>query len=301
MFDYKKPLNTHKMPYREKALEKAMNRFKWKSETLKLPLSPEFYLNVNGSIGYNKRDNKWVVGTFNGILDEYGDFMTYICHSLNTNDVKTFELKNHEEVIVCGNTSLYRPFNQERDFFAFMKEEADVSILSELLNTRLNKAFIAESDQQRKQIIKAYKDVVAGLPLIVVTSLLEGLDTVDLTDPQSVDKIQYLTSFYQSLEKREANNNGVDLEALDKKAQVSTTEITQYDDVTTEEYLIMYEKRLDFVKEMKENGYNLEIVRNPVYFDEPEKEDIEKGTFEQEEQEEQKEEQEEKQNDNEND
>ena len=269
----------HKMPYRFKALERDIILFNWKSEE-RLPLNPEFWVTTFGSLGYLIKEKRWVHGTFNGILDEYGDFTTYVCHSLNTDNVQSYEVKNHEEVIVCGNTPLYRPFEMERDFFSFMKGETDRSILCQLINTRFNKAIIAMNDPQKKQIIQAYKDVVDGLPLVLVTSILEDLNTLDLTDPSEVDKIQYLTSFYQSMEKREANNSGIDLDNLDKRAQVSTEEIKQYDDVTTIDYLIMYEMRKRFVKEMKENGIDIDIVPNPVFYDEPDNEDIDNGTFE---------------------
>ena len=36
----------------------------------------------------------------------------------------------------------------------------------------------------------------------------------------------------------------------------------------------------NFVEEMKENGFDIEIIKNPVFFDEPTKEDIDEGTFE---------------------
>ena len=92
--------------------------------------------------------------------------------------------------------------------------------------------------------------------------------------------MQYLSSFYQTLEKREANMRGLDLEIIDKKAQVTSSEIRQYDDFTTLEYLVKYEERLKFVEKMKEAGINIEIVPNPIFFDEPTKEDIKEGTFE---------------------
>ena len=153
--------------------------------------------------------------------------------------------------------------------YSFMKDEADLSILCQVINTRLNRAFIAMNDQQKNAIMKAYKESAAGFPLIITTSLLEDLDTVDLTIPGEVDKIQYITSFYQSMEKREANDFGIDLDNLDKRAQVSTEEIKQYDDVTTMEYLIMWEMRLRFMEEMKKAGIDINIVRNPIFFDEP--------------------------------
>lgn len=271
----------HKLPYREKSLERDILLFKWSGpEDFKLPLNPEFWLTEYGSLGWDLKHECWVYGVFNGILDEYGDFMTYVCHTLNTEDVKSYELKNHEEVIVCGNTPLYRPFAKEREYYSFMKEEADLSILCQVINTRLNRAFIAMNDQQKNAIMKAYKEAAAGFPLIITTSLLEDLDTVDLTIPGEVDKIQYITSFYQSMEKREANDFGIDLDNLDKRAQVSTEEIKQYDDVTTMEYLIMWEMRLRFMEEMKKAGIDINIVRNPIFFDEPTKEDVDNGTFE---------------------
>lgn len=269
----------NKDTYLKQALERDMILFKWRSETMKLPRFPEWYLTETGALGYDKIHNKWVHGTFTGIRDEFGDFTEFVAMTLNS-EPETYNLKNHEEVIVCGNTPLYRPFREERKWFADMKEETDRSILCQLINTRLNKALVAASDQQRKQIEKAYKQVIMGFPMILVTSLLEDLNSIDLTDPNEIDKMQYLSAFYSTLEKREANTFGVDLENVEKRAQINTSELKQYDDVTTLKYLIMFEMRQAFVDEMKENGFELEIVRNPVFFDEPEKQDVEEGTFE---------------------
>ena len=269
----------NKKTYLLEALERDMILFKWKSESMKLPRFPEWYLTETGALGYDLVHNKWVHGTFTGLRDEFGDFTEFVAMTLNS-EPDTYNLKNHEQVIVCGNTPLYRPFREERDYYAFMKEETDRSILCQLINTRLNKALVAASDQQKKQIQKAYKEVIEGYPMILVTELLEDLDSIDLTNPQDIDKMQYLSAFYSTMEKREANNFGIDLENVEKRAQINDTELKQYDDVTTLKYLIMYEMRQAFVDEMKEHGFELEIVRNPIFYDEPKKEDVEKGTFE---------------------
>ena len=271
-----------KLPYFEKALERDSIFFKWKSNTegFKLPFQPEMLLTTNGALGYSPKLNKWVVGSFNEIRDEYGDFVEFIGITLDTREKIAEPLKNHTEVIVCGNTPLYRSFNDERSFYSYIKSETDKSIICQLINSRLNKAIVVDSDQKKKQIETAYEAVKLGFPMVLVTSLLETLDTVDLTDPDDIEKMQYLNSFYQTMEKREANDSGVDLELIDKRAQLTSNELKQYDDVTTLEYLIMYEMRLAFVEEMKENGYDIEIIPNPIFFDEPKKEDIEEGTFE---------------------
>ena len=268
-----------KTTYKEKALERDILLFKWMSDSLKLPLNPEFWLTVNGSLGYDRVHDKWVKGTWTGLLDDYGDFTEYVCTTLSSTP-ETYTLKNHDQVIVCGNTPLYRSFEDERDYYASMKEETDISIDCQLFNSRLNKAFIAENDQQKKQITDAYRAVKKGLPLVVVTKLLENLTTVDLTDPDDIEKMQYLSSFYQTMEKREANDYGIDLESLDKRAQASVEEIKQYKDVTTMEYLTMWEPRQAFMEEMRAAGYDITIVRNPVYYDEPTAEDIDTGEYE---------------------
>ena len=271
-----------KLPYFEKALERDSIYFKWKSNTegFKLPFQPEMLLTTQGAVGYDKVHNCWVYGSFNEIRDEYGDLSEFIGITLGTKNKQSYTLKNHEEVIVCGNTPLYRPFNDERSFYAYIKSETDKSIICQLINSRLNKAIVVDSDQKKKQIETAYEAVKLGFPMVLVTSLLETLDTVDLTDPDDIEKMQYLNSFYQTMEKREANDSGVDLELIDKRAQLTSNELKQYDDITTLEYLIMYEMRLAFVEEMKENGYDIEIIPNPIFFDEPKKEDIDEGTFE---------------------
>lgn len=265
--------------YNDKALERDSILFKWNSEGVKLPYNPEFWVITNGSLGFLIKEQKWVVGSFDGRMDEYGDFKKYIWHSLNTDNVETGEAENHKDIIVCGNTSLYRPFNEEREFYSTVKAEADVSIMCQLLLSRLNKAIVAENDQIKKQLEESYENIIKGYPVIFTSSLLEEINTIDLTDNSDIEKMQYISSFFQNIEKREANDYGIDLELIDKRAQVSNSEIKQYDDITTLEFLIMYEQRQKFVQEMKDNGFNIDIVKNPVFFDEPNEKDVEDGTF----------------------
>ena len=268
-----------KKTYQLKSLEKYINLFTWKSETMELPLNPEFYLTENGTLGYDLKHNKWVHGTFTGIRDELGDFTDYVAMTLNS-EPDTYTLKNHKEVIVCGNTPLFRPFKQEREWFSYMKSEIDKSIECLTIGTRKSKAFLVENDRKAKELRRAIEAAEQGKPFILTTSILEELQTVDITDPSEIEKMQYLNSFYQAIEKREANDAGVDLDQIDKRAQVSTEEVKQYDDLTTENYLIMFEMRQKFVEEMAKNGLILEIIRNPIYFDEPTEKDVNTGEFE---------------------
>ena len=203
-----------KKVYIEQALEKYITLFNWKSDSLKLPLNPEFWLTTNGSIGYLIDRDMWVIGQFNGILDKYGDFKEYVWHSLNTNDVETGTAENHGEIIVCGNTPLYRPFEKERDWFAQMKSEIDKSIEVLNTNTRKYKGFVVENDRKKKELERVLKAADDGKPVIFTTTILEEQETVDLTDPADIEKMQYLNSFYQAIEKRENNFAGIDLDLI---------------------------------------------------------------------------------------
>ena len=270
------------MPYEEKSIERDAIFFKWRSldPEFKVPFEPEILMSLYGALGWDKINKKWVVCSPTGLFDDFGDFQSFVCRTLSNTDMQGYTLKNHTEVIVCGNTPLYRSFEAERSFYAGLKKETDKSIRAQLILSRLSKAIVADSDNKAKQIRDAFEDIKEGNLLVLTTSLLENIETLDLTNSDDIEKMQYLSSFYQSIEKREANDYGVDLELIDKRAQVTSNEIKQYDDVTTLEYLIMFECRQRFVEEMKENGINIEIVRNPVFFDEPTKEDVNEGEFE---------------------
>ena len=269
-----------KLDYMNIQLNRDINLFHWKSDSMKLPRDPEFYLAKEGCLGYDLKNGRWVRGNFTGILDEFGDFTTFIALPLQTIDKGAEELKNHEEVIVCRNNPLMIPNNIKNEWFSSLREENDKSLMALIIMTRYSKALVAYSDPQKKQIEAAMENIKEGLPIVFTSSIIEELNQLDLTNPQDVDKIQYLSSFAGEVDKREANLKGIDLELLDKRAQVTSNELKQYDDITTLEYTIAYNERLRFVEEMKEKGFELEIVRNPIFFDEPTEEDIDDGEFE---------------------
>ena len=266
--------------YMNIAINRDILSFTWKSKDLKLPRDPEFWVSTNGVLAFDKVDNKWKRGQFTGTLDDEGDFETYVAIPLSSSNPGALDRKNHEEVIVCRNNPLCLPNTAQNEWFAKLKSESDTSLMCMILLTRLSKIIEAFSDPQKKQIEEAFKNIKEGLPVVITSSLIEDLKIQELTDPDFIDKIQYISGLMQEIDKREANLKGIDLELLDKRAQVTSNELKQYDDITTLDYLVRYSERLRFVEEMKENGFDIEIVPNPIFFDEPKKEDIDEGTFE---------------------
>ena len=272
--------------YMNIAINRDILSFTWKSKDIKLPRDPEFWLSTNGVLGFDKTDMKWKRGQFTGVLDEEGDFETYVALPLSSSNPGAADRKNHEQIIVCRNNPLCLPNTAQNEWFAKLKSESDTSLMCMILLTRLSKIIEAFSDAQKNQIEAAFKNIKEGLPVVITSSLIEDLKIQELTDPDFIDKIQYISGLMQEIDKREANLKGIDLELLDKRAQVTSNELKQYDDITTLDYLVRYTERLRFVEEMKENGFDIEIVPNPIFFDEPKKEDIDEGTFKSKEQEE---------------
>ena len=272
--------------YMDIAINRDILSFTWKSDSLKLPRDPEFWLSTNGVLAFDKIDNKWKRGQFTGTLDDEGDFETYVAIPLSSSNPGALDRKNHEQIIVCRNNPLCLPNTASNEWFSKLKSESDTSLMCMILLTRLSKIIEAFSDAQKKQIEAAFKNIKEGLPVVITSRLIEDLKIKELTDPDFIDKIQYISGLMQEIDKREANLKGIDLELLDKRAQVTSNELKQYDDITTLDYLVRYSERLRFVEEMKENGFDIEIVPNPIFFDEPKKKDIEEGTFESKEQEE---------------
>ena len=272
--------------YMDIQLNRDMNLFKWKGKNIPVPRDPEFYTATMGVLGFDLIRKRWVRGNFTGILDDLGDFETFIALPLSTTNEGAIELKNHSEVVVCRNNPLCLPNNAQNAWFSHLKAENDKSLLIMILLTRLNKAIKVYTDQQKKQIEEAFKNIKEGFPVVFTSSLIEDLEVMELTSPEYIDKMQYLSGIMSEIDKREANLKGIDLEVLDKRAQVTSNELKQYDDITTLDYMVRFNERMRFVEEMKENGYEIEIIRNPIFFDEPTEEDTDEGTFEAKEEEE---------------
>lgn len=259
--------------YRSKELQKASILFKWKSEDIKIPRNIEAILADGGSIGYCKENDTWYMGQFTGMKDKLNEFTEYVGITLDTNHV-TKTMANNKEVVVCGNNPFYLPDSPIFDWYAGFSEDIDISMYFQLINSRNIPALTADSDQKANQIKKAFEQIKAGVPVVITTDIFSGTETIDLTDKSLIEKMQYITSFNADVEKRFANARGIDVNTLDKRAQVTSDELNQFTDVTTNNFLVMLEARQEFCEKMKDIfGINIECVRNPIYSDEPSSEE----------------------------
>lgn len=255
--------------------------FKWNS-TIELPRNIELILRTYGSIGYSLKPHKWVVGQFTGEKDDLNEYTTYIAKGLATGS-PAVNLKNHDEVIVCGNNCRYKSDKNNIFWDSIIQANTDISMYYQLVNSRNIPVLVAPNDKIKKQIDKVFEGMIEGKPGIITTDLMSEVNVINMLDPANIEKMECLTSFYEQNTKRTMNQFGASLDVKDKKAQVNNMELKAYDDFTTLGFLAAYESRLEFCEEMKKNGINIECIRNPIFADEPTDEDIDKGTREQEE------------------
>lgn len=267
--------------YFNKFCRKLDRLFLWKfnSDEYKVPKYVELTLHREGSIGWNIKDKCWVKGHFDGVKDKNGEYTKYIGVDLSSNP-QSYELENHTQVIVCGNNSIYKNDIDETNWFSEMLHETDVSIYFQLINSRNIPMLVADTDAVKTGIINAFSQIKAGVPVVVASDVMSDVKSIDITDNTSIDRISSLDNFHEELIKRWCNSYGVDVTTKEKKAQVNEMELDSFGDYDTLNYLEMFEARMEFVKEMKEAGFDIEIVRNPIYWDEPDDTDVENGEFE---------------------
>ena len=259
--------------------------FKHKSSDIPIPRNVEILIRENGSIGYDLIHKQWVRGHFDGIKDENNDFVNYVCVTLNSNPT-SLELKNHKEVVVLRNNALCLPDTPILEWDATMRTENDISMYYQLVNSRNIPVLVANNDKIKKQIEVVFEKIKAGVPAVITTDLLSQVEVKNILDPDAISKMECLNSLNDVLTKRQMNWFGATLDVKDKKAQITTEELKSYDDYTTIGFLANYEERQAFCEEMAENGINYEIIRNPIFSDEPSDEEIETGEMEEEDNEE---------------
>ena len=278
-YDIEKPdifLRTRKSQTEANILNQLQFNFKWNSnsEEVIIPRNFEILLRLKGIMGFLINEKKFVM--LSPVrLDENNDISTFVAIGLGT-DKKSYGDVTLDQVIPCFNNPLGLSDIRDISYFAYEKAQNDVSRMFQLLFSRITPMLKTDNDKVRDQVTKALEDVMQGKPAVILTKLIDELEKVDILDPNNIAKMEYLTSYDEVLDKNIANRFGASLDIKDKKAQVNNAELKAYDDITTMNYLVNYECRLEFVEKMKEAGFDIEVVVSPIFADEPTEEEIKK-------------------------
>ena len=251
--------------------------FKWKSEIVVFPKNFEKLLRQNGTMAYHIKKKCWLKGNYKGTRNRDGELDAYVGTTLQTDNKETLEGIDGIDLIVCRNNDLGYPDREFISYMAEMNEETDKSIRYQLINSRNIPVITATNENQKREIESAFSDIEAGKPVVVKSKLMDDINVLDITDKTAIEKMQYIDTFQSVLEKQFSNFFGVAINMIDKRAQVNSYELTSHDDLTSLDFLCAYESRLTFCEEMKKAGFEVECIKNPIFFDEPEKKEIDTG------------------------
>lgn len=152
-------------------------------------------------------------------------------------------------------------------YIASMMSETDVSAKSNILYSRLLKIPVVRDEKSKNAVNEIYKKLVNGDDLSAMVSgnvfddlMDRDLETIELTDSSKVDRIQYLSRFYDDLLKRFCNFYGQNLQTQNKAAQTQEDELHGYDSFSFIIPLQMLKCRKEFIDNINRIfGYNISV------------------------------------------
>lgn len=243
------------------------NMFIWEGLPKSIPQRfLEGYMHIFGSVGVAKINGELVCGvsSYCGQIDAYGIGTSGIV----TTPVGTKEGKINEEVCICWNNDLMQKDKLLYEIIHFISE-IDKSIDCNILFARFIPIPIANDKPQKVAYDEAIKNIQEGKVDTIVSAniLLEelGIDhkTLDLTDVNQADKIQYLSKLFDDILKRFFIFYGHNLQTINQGSQTNNDELHGYDSISRLIPEIMLKCRQDFCEELNSTfGLNVSVRFN---------------------------------------
>lgn len=212
-----------------------MGMFKYSGfpEEWRFPQDIEKILCLTGRIGFAKDDiskyyfpMSWVGNvTWDGRGEQYMGVVQ--------GSSKDFTIKSSEGAWGYNNSFGYADIEIWR--YSEMFAQIDLSIFRNIQFARLNPILSAKNDSVKARLNELMQDIMDGkLTTVVNDNLLRDfeqklLEVYHITDVKDIDKLQYLSKFYEDLERRFFNLYGVPIQTTNKMAQVNTAEVHSHD------------------------------------------------------------------------
>ena len=143
-------------------------------------------------------------------------------------------------------------------YYAEMFNEIDISIKSNVITSRCASVPIAKDDKTKVALDNILNEIKEGNPKpIASTNLLEEVidgetkepvKMLHLTQPEQIERVQYLSKLYDDLHRRFWNNYGHSMNSTGKMAQVSEMELEGYETYSMITPFTMLESRKELVE-----------------------------------------------------
>ena len=202
------------------------------------PVWIEKYLTVGGSIGLQKKDDGYIVAPVParcGELNQYGDGMSLAGATNNGSPLQGTLGKDC--VIIYNRSSRMPELDNMIDAASLM--EIDKSAGINVRFSRVAPLYNCTNDTTRKALDTILNDVLEGkLKTIVSDNLTDnlmpesGTQLLDVTEPEKIQYIQYLTQYYDAVLRRHYNRRGLQIRTGTKAAQQSQSEIFGFDAIS---------------------------------------------------------------------
>ena len=190
----------------------------------------ELILNMEGFVGMTIKDGVPIYGSL--ILN--GDFNDYGIPKRGT--IITYNGTNYDgeidkDIIICWNNSTHSPDLTTYEF-ALNQSEVKKSLRTALIQCRMSNMITAKNDKVKKAIDKALENIEDGKPMTILCDDLmsselgeESVETHSLTHPEQIHTVQYLSKYYDDLNRWFFTINGQPVQGTGKMAQLTQEEV----------------------------------------------------------------------------
>lgn len=230
--------NIRSFCYQKEYIDLLSQMFVWdfgETETIDLWLLEQILINI-GVVGFCMIDGKVCYGTvsLSGQINKDGIPSYATVYFFNG---ESFSGEVNKNVVLCWNNTTHTP-ELKASQFSEVLTESDNSIMACVYNSRPYIAIVAKSQKiigSIKNILKQWRD---GKPqLITGEDTLQGIafpekeevKTVNLSDPEIMDKIQYLSKLHDDILRRGLTYYGIPINSNGKMAQLNDKEIDGYE------------------------------------------------------------------------
>ena len=202
----------------------------------------EDFLNISGSVAIARaKDNNLYAAPYagrTGKVNQYGEGERV---ETNTpNGIEITGVVGKTAAVIYNNTA--RTPSDDLWFDSCTFTEIDKSSNANIIFARIAPIFAAADDKTKDAIKKIIENVIAGNMEIVTSENifaelqlgdnLSNLKTIDVTEPERIQYIQYLSQFYDVVMRRHFSRRGLPMHTPTKAAQQSTDEIHGIDSVS---------------------------------------------------------------------
>ena len=219
------------------------------------PVWLEKYLIVGGSVGIKKGDAGYLVAPVParcGELDQYGDG-TEIAGATNNGSPVQGTI-GADCVIIYNRSDRLPELDNMIDASALM--EIDKSANINVRFSRVAPIYSCTNDTTRKALDALLEEVLQGSVKTIVSDNItdnlmpeKGTRLLDITEPEKIQYIQYLTLYYDAVVRRHYNRRGLQIRTGTKAAQQSQSEIFGFDAISWVLPLARLQARQDGLKE----------------------------------------------------